>query len=157
MSFWNLVGSFIHKQHKCDKEDCFVCKGGLYLCDICGGAEAALPTDCPGKALEEEELRQISTGLLDFVNGEWKQSFNPFLSVYDLARELIKANKIRDLNKFVEVSVGFVSAIELAITVLTATLVVKSRLEARPFLYEAVHKYLILWGKDADEILKGLE
>jgi len=38
----------------------------LSLCKICGGAEGALPTNCPGRRLTGEELDKIYAGELDF-------------------------------------------------------------------------------------------
>ena len=42
------------------------CAGGIYLCDVCGGAEGSLPTDCPGRRMDHDEERQVYAGLLDF-------------------------------------------------------------------------------------------
>lgn len=38
----------------------------LSLCKICGGAEGAMPTNCPGRPLTTEELDLIQIGELDF-------------------------------------------------------------------------------------------
>jgi hypothetical protein len=48
------------------------CDGGLALCKTCGGAEADLPTDCPGRGLTDDERTGIETGALDFL---WKQGW----------------------------------------------------------------------------------
>lgn len=52
----------------CDrrKEDCFVCEGGLALCGVCGGAEACLPTDCPGYRMEPEVAEAVGAGEVDY-------------------------------------------------------------------------------------------
>lgn len=41
----------------------------LALCRVCGGTEATLPTECPGRRLTEEEAGGISSGKLDFALG----------------------------------------------------------------------------------------
>ena len=38
----------------------------LSLCRICGGAEGAMPTNCPGRKLTGDELDAIYSGKLDF-------------------------------------------------------------------------------------------
>jgi len=38
----------------------------LALCKVCGGAEASLPKNCPGRRLTEEESSKIINGQLDF-------------------------------------------------------------------------------------------
>lgn len=55
----------------CDKEFCNYCRGGLSLCDVCKGAEATLPTDCPGRVLTDGEKHAILLGEIDFINGAW--------------------------------------------------------------------------------------
>jgi hypothetical protein len=60
-----------HKFHKCSKEDCFVCNGGLKYCDACGGAEVTLPFNCPERKMTEDEERKIANYDLDYVNGGW--------------------------------------------------------------------------------------
>lgn len=37
-----------HIQHKCGSDDCFVCSGGLYQCEICGQVESEVQEWCPG-------------------------------------------------------------------------------------------------------------
>jgi hypothetical protein len=67
MSFEALdLPSKAHDLHtKCDDDTCIVCLGGLSLCSVCGGAEAALPTDCPGRRMTGDELYAIQARLLD--------------------------------------------------------------------------------------------
>lgn len=60
-----------HVLHSCNADQCFVCDGGLGLCTVCGGAEASMPTDCPGTKIDEAILDQIQRGEFDFVDGTW--------------------------------------------------------------------------------------
>jgi hypothetical protein len=60
-----------HVLHKCDKHDCSICNGGLADCTVCGGAEAALPTDCPGERMTGDRMDAVQIGLLDFRGGKW--------------------------------------------------------------------------------------
>ena len=39
----------------------------LALCKVCGGAEASLPTKCPGVKLDGYYLDLIQQGVLDFI------------------------------------------------------------------------------------------
>lgn len=45
---------------------------GLRHCKICGGAEASLPNQCPGRRMNEVEESQVQAGRLDFVDGSWR-------------------------------------------------------------------------------------
>ena len=38
----------------------------LALCKVCGGAEASLPTNCPGRKLTWNEMEMITAGKLNF-------------------------------------------------------------------------------------------
>lgn len=60
-----------HILHACNAERCFVCDGGLALCEICGGAEASMPKDCPGYRLHAKRLDAIQDGKIDFIDGKW--------------------------------------------------------------------------------------
>lgn len=60
-----------HDLHSCSDSECNVCRGGLALCTVCGGAEASMPTDCPGVHLSSDTLDGIQSGEIDFVDGEW--------------------------------------------------------------------------------------
>ena len=40
-------------------------------CDLCHGAEAGLPTQCPGRKLSDGEMVGISDKVLDFRRGAW--------------------------------------------------------------------------------------
>lgn len=60
-----------HTLHCCDEEGCMVCEGGLALCTVCGGAEASLPTFCPGRRMTAEELDHVDAGNIDFKDGQF--------------------------------------------------------------------------------------
>ncbi len=51
----------------------------LGLCKVCGGAEAALPTDCPGRKLTSEEMEGRMTGKWDYTDPD-----PSLLGVYNL-------------------------------------------------------------------------
>lgn len=57
-----------HKLHECKDIDCPICVGGLAMCDICGGAEASLPIDCPGVVLTSDQHDKIQAGTLNYVS-----------------------------------------------------------------------------------------
>ncbi len=63
-----------HQLHSCNEDNCFVCRGGLSFCEVCKGAEASLPTDCPGRRLTHTEEDAIVAGALNFVDGQWKET-----------------------------------------------------------------------------------
>jgi hypothetical protein len=44
---------------------------GLTECTACGGAEGALPTECPGERLPADALRLTHAGEIDFLGGKW--------------------------------------------------------------------------------------
>ncbi len=53
----------------CDKQSdrsCYVCDGGLAICDTCGGAEGSLPTHCPGERMQPEVSDDVYEGQLDY-------------------------------------------------------------------------------------------
>lgn len=64
-----------HIFHVCDDpaeyDACYVCSGGLVDCTVCGGAEGALPTECPGVRMTAEQIEGVYTGAINFVNGNW--------------------------------------------------------------------------------------
>lgn len=55
----------------CEKPHCNYCEGGLAFCEVCKCAEGSLPTECPGKPVNEEAQEDIYSGFLDYKNGEW--------------------------------------------------------------------------------------
>lgn len=62
-----------HKREICSNLDCggtcFTCT--LWCCSVCGGAEASLTKECPGRQLTIEESAEIIDGKIDFVNDGW--------------------------------------------------------------------------------------
>lgn len=56
---------------RCETRHCRYCDGGLFECTVCGGAEGALPEECPGRRLTSDEMDEIYGGRLDFRNGRW--------------------------------------------------------------------------------------
>lgn len=63
-----------HKRYRCPDNchGCFICEGGLYTCTRCGGAEASLPTDCPGKQIDHDLQDDIAAGQLDY---RWREGW----------------------------------------------------------------------------------
>ena len=58
-----------HHFHRCapDCRGCCYCRGGLLACDVCGGAEASLPTDCPGYRMEDELVHAVIAREVDYT------------------------------------------------------------------------------------------
>lgn len=50
---------------------CQFCDGGLAYCTVCGGGEAELPTDCPGRRMTDLLRERVAAGMLDFVGSRW--------------------------------------------------------------------------------------
>lgn len=63
-------GHKLHGRWCCDgglgdvPDACTACV--LSLCTVCGGAEASLPTDCPGRRMTTTELDEVQEQLLDY-------------------------------------------------------------------------------------------
>ena len=55
----------------CEKPHCPYCEGGLAFCEVCKCAEGELPTECPGRPVNEETREEIYSGQVDYLNGEW--------------------------------------------------------------------------------------
>jgi hypothetical protein len=56
----------------CDRPGfCPICDGGLAVCAVCGLAEGALTTDCPGIPATMEQMDQVYAGDLDYRAGVW--------------------------------------------------------------------------------------
>lgn len=55
----------------CERPHCPICDGGLEHCLTCDGAEATLPTDCPGRMLTWAEEEAIMSGHLNYADGKW--------------------------------------------------------------------------------------
>jgi len=61
-----------HKWHECHCGECYFCRSELTCCDVCGGFEGTLTTDCCGRRLtQEEENRIYNLADLDFRSGMW--------------------------------------------------------------------------------------
>lgn len=60
-----------HTLHTCKDEDCSVCRGELAYCEVCGGAEGSMPTDCPGVRMTAEQSDNVYARKQDFLKGEW--------------------------------------------------------------------------------------
>lgn len=60
-----------HVLHSCNAEQCNICDGGLAYCTVCGGAEGAMPTECPGVHMAVELTDQVYRGEFNFVGGQW--------------------------------------------------------------------------------------
>lgn len=52
-----------------DSDTCTACV--LSLCVVCGGAEASMPTECPGEKMTVEQSDAVQAGMLDFKDGKW--------------------------------------------------------------------------------------
>jgi hypothetical protein len=64
--------------HNCDPDlHCNICDGGLSLCMICGGAEGALPTHCPGVKMTSDQIELVYDGKLDYIEGQWVKNPPP--------------------------------------------------------------------------------
>lgn len=64
----------LYKTGDADVPDVLTDRNGevvLTLCRVCGGAEGAMPTDCPAKVIGVDRLDEIFAGRLDFTAGEW--------------------------------------------------------------------------------------
>ena len=44
---------------------------GLSACSVCRGAEASLPTECPGEKMTAERQDEVQFHKMDFVHGKW--------------------------------------------------------------------------------------
>ncbi len=49
----------------------YVVKCELDICKICGGAEATLTTECPGREMTEVEMDYVFNDAADFINNGW--------------------------------------------------------------------------------------
>lgn len=73
----NVIKFPKHKLHRCRTdggviEECIGCRGGLSSCVTCGGAEASLPTHCPGEHMDAFRCDSVQSGAADYKNGEWQ-------------------------------------------------------------------------------------
>lgn len=60
-----------HSYHRCWHANCAICVGGFAYCTVCGGAEASLPSECPGRKMTREEHERVYNGELNFADGKW--------------------------------------------------------------------------------------
>lgn len=62
-----------HKRTRCrvvpECGGCMICV--LYMCDVCHGAEASLPTHCPGERMYCVQSDGVQDGSLDYRDGKW--------------------------------------------------------------------------------------
>lgn len=70
----------VHKD--CQIDYCMICEGGLALCEICGGLEGGLPSECPGEPMSTETQEKVYAGELDFVGEEWVTKASPNSPAY---------------------------------------------------------------------------
>lgn len=64
-----LHGPWCHTNDE-ESDRCQACV--LSLCLVCGGAEATLPSECPGRDLTNEEEDAIEAQRLDYEGGQWR-------------------------------------------------------------------------------------
>lgn len=55
----------------CKYQHCSICDGGLAYCKVCGGAEASLPTECPGEKMSAQTADDVVACRMDFKGGKW--------------------------------------------------------------------------------------
>lgn len=56
---------------QCQAAWCETHHGELFYCVNCRGAEADLPTECPGYPMTEDQRQRIMAGWIDFKGGKW--------------------------------------------------------------------------------------
>ena len=61
-----------HRRAHCrpDCSGCALCRGGLFLCGVCGGLEGSLPTDCPGERMDPVLSDGVYAGEVDYRRRE---------------------------------------------------------------------------------------
>lgn len=57
------------KDYWCGPYGCNICQ--LFICDVCGGGEGSLPSECPKIRMTIEQQDAVYAGTLDFVDGKW--------------------------------------------------------------------------------------
>lgn len=65
-----------HKKARCrpdafDCDGCYLCNGDLFACETCGGAEASLPTECPGTMMDSIMCDMVQRSRVDYKRGRW--------------------------------------------------------------------------------------
>ena len=85
-----------HTRAVCDPEHdemygCMICN--LFLCSACKCFEGSLPTECPGKPVEEEDQQLIYKSTLDFADDRWyNRSLKSWENVDILKRTEVEAS-----------------------------------------------------------------
>src|SRR5215467_3944685 len=62
-----------HRWKHCTNPEClgcFLCHGGLGLCEVCGGMEGSLTTDCPGEPMHDLVESEVYAGRVDYLRRE---------------------------------------------------------------------------------------
>lgn len=57
----------------CHQTGCNFCEGGLWACDVCGGLEGSMPTQCPGKQMTGDQRDAVYRGQLDYRDHGWAE------------------------------------------------------------------------------------
>ncbi len=63
------------KGQECDDAGCWICRGGLAVCNVCGLYEGSLTTDCPGVQSYDDYSSLVYAGKIDFRNGKWVDGY----------------------------------------------------------------------------------
>jgi hypothetical protein len=74
-----------HRLHQCNDERCYPCENGLSVCEVCGGAEGMLPTECPGQKMTEAVMQAVMDDRVDFRGGLWIESPDPIDAMCETA------------------------------------------------------------------------
>lgn len=73
MNMTNLMAFPGHKKQQCEDKwcggDCYRCT--LFICATCHGAEASLPTHCPGTPMDFVQQQMVQDGHADYKDGTW--------------------------------------------------------------------------------------
>lgn len=51
-----------HIWHRCKKDGCNICEGGLAYCEVCGALEGSLLSFCPGFKLNSDAINACYNG-----------------------------------------------------------------------------------------------
>lgn len=74
-SFGNNHIPVEHASGECPQRErglsCMFCDGGLSACEVCGGFEGAMPSDCPGEPMTYARGQEVYRGEIDFRDGNW--------------------------------------------------------------------------------------
>ncbi|QOR55633.1 MAG: hypothetical protein VM34scaffold347_44 [Phage 66_12] len=50
---------------------CLLCRGNLFFCTVCGAFEGAVPDECPGVTMTEQQFNLVYEGKLNYRGGRW--------------------------------------------------------------------------------------